>query len=1715
MIKVFGSYKPFMKPNNKILYVHRQSNHPPALLKNIPENINKRLTSISSNQKVFDEAIPPYQKALDESGYNHKLTYNPQPKRNRNRQRKIVWYNPPWNANVKTNLGRKFLNIIDRCFPNGHPLHKIFNKHTLKLSYSCMPNMKSIISSHNKAVLSDYHQSQTTQACNKECNCRKKDQCPLDGKCLSQNVVYQATVTTQTSSESYVGLATNFKDRYRNHTASFRHENKRNETELSKHVWTLQDTNKPFSIKWRIIKQCRPYNNINNKWISSFEADISSLVKRYDRDTRQWFFDDIDPWFHNPGNSRAYVLLGDPGVGKSVIAAVLAKRMGSVGHLGAAYFCRHNDGTRNDPRYLLGTIASQLCECNSQYNAIVRGEGRVRYLLHNSNLGIKELFTKLLQEPLAKCNLNQQRKLLIIDALDETEYKSREDFLDLIMHRFPLLPEWLVFFITSRPEDSVQFRLKKYNPCVKICAGNSDQQNVYQQHEQDIQTFLKKRIDFSRLSCTVEDISRKCHGLFLYAHYIVEELKLSVDSGKKLNQLSDLFPGDIDDFFLQNFKRVYGQVGHDLFKKLFGCAIVAPSPLPVSIISYILKREESNRDEHRDEQQVIDAVSQFVVLRTSDQTLTFLHNLIPAWLTNKNKASRKLLIDTKIAGEYLRKIFVEILSTVVNEQQPPCRLMDVDLEEYVSRVAIRFLCQNGEKDSLKAVFSSLTSYHFIERRMLSGRIEIYHLLEDLKLAAVRLPFEEVKKQKILQEILFVLESNVLVLLECPHLLQSCIRNASNAVREKLLIPEVSAPWLEWNVYALADPRIADMQCFATSSNKRTVAGAKGRSILFFDAATAEAVKGPFEISNDLINEIVRLEFSPDGKYIFFGRLDKWLSVERGYVEDFPQFSGNSHIYKWGVFTRDGQSIVVKRHFLSFPGTCQAKSCLFNLLALWAMTEIENSEDDAMSVSFYPKLLCSEPGVQIESLLDRLRMSENLDQSRETLVLFDPSCHYCCRLKELTNQGSSLAAVRQLVIELYPRIFDYQVWDLQTGMPVLQQIFSQEVQLNPFTYLCHVTYVASEWGLKMECSGIEKAISVCNIAAVNAVCCAFFGHIYFSRALELSWEINERRELGNLYKLEREIKLEREQLLKVEQEQRMQDQCWVQVQERVQERLMELKWLRYELTEKSLMRPRSKLRCLVPTGFKAFHHVAFKIGDYANIPKSFQDLVFDVNGDILTCVSPEMKWVIEAGDLLKIRLLQTGNQDHHFNYHGKPQHTIIKSKRFTFTNDDLYIVYSSEGSLHALSLQTGTVLTSVSGFNLNCFTKGSQVGYLFRSDTDERAIFLTNLFSPFKFISAAVVKLSVVGKSCAAMFCSSDTVISVSSDSMVTYTFKQTSANKDDVALISLLTASGSKALHVKTCVISPDGKLIATHQENDVKLYSFAESEVKFLHSVFESKCDFTIAHFAFSSDSTVLLFNIRDYRNSHFYQWDIQKNVFSASFESPGFLDAECCCLLSNRQELILCGEYEIEIWQYAEHSCRFLTRFSVEKPYNSVEFSQCAVSLDNQFLVCCIADVMLVYSLNSSDIHSSKRVLRGHLGKIEFCQFLKVNRYLISYGVDGMVFLWDINEAKAVEFATIAEGKDSIVSMVVSPEEDKAVCFTSSDRVYVIKLCALGPTLSLKPLMAPVKGKEATVETSLKLSEQITSSSQILLSSDEDDTFELLSSYDSEEDMDYDDLE
>lgn len=59
-----GGYMPYMKPGNIPLYVHVQSNHPPTVIKQIPEGINKRLSNISSTKEAFEQAAPAYQEAL-------------------------------------------------------------------------------------------------------------------------------------------------------------------------------------------------------------------------------------------------------------------------------------------------------------------------------------------------------------------------------------------------------------------------------------------------------------------------------------------------------------------------------------------------------------------------------------------------------------------------------------------------------------------------------------------------------------------------------------------------------------------------------------------------------------------------------------------------------------------------------------------------------------------------------------------------------------------------------------------------------------------------------------------------------------------------------------------------------------------------------------------------------------------------------------------------------------------------------------------------------------------------------------------------------------------------------------------------------------------------------------------------------------------------------------------------------------------------------------------------------------------------------------------------------------------------------------------------------------------------------------------------------------------------------------------------------------------
>ena len=254
------TYKPYRKPNDQPLYVNVKSNHPPNVIKQVPLGINKRLNSISSREADFNIAKHEYQKALNDSGHKHELTFSQEPQmkkdKKNNKGRKIYWYNPPFNASVSTNIGKKFLALVDKHFKKS-PLHKIFNRNTIKLSYSCTSNIKATIQAHNKKLLSKATEKPAANV--KKCNCQKskKDKCPLQGHCVRKDVIYEAT-TAETPPHKYIGSTENFKARYSGHKSSFKDPNMKHNTALSKHIWDNNLGTEP-SLKWRIVAEAPSY----------------------------------------------------------------------------------------------------------------------------------------------------------------------------------------------------------------------------------------------------------------------------------------------------------------------------------------------------------------------------------------------------------------------------------------------------------------------------------------------------------------------------------------------------------------------------------------------------------------------------------------------------------------------------------------------------------------------------------------------------------------------------------------------------------------------------------------------------------------------------------------------------------------------------------------------------------------------------------------------------------------------------------------------------------------------------------------------------------------------------------------------------------------------------------------------------------------------------------------------------------------------------------------------------------------------------------------------------------------------------------------------------------------------------------------------------------------------------------------------------------------
>ena len=104
---------PYRKPNNTPSYIHMSSSHPYEILKRLPTPINQLLSRYFSSKQIFESVKPEYEETLKKSRYQARLEYiDPKVDNIENntsklqRKRKIIWFNPPFNESVTTNVGR-------------------------------------------------------------------------------------------------------------------------------------------------------------------------------------------------------------------------------------------------------------------------------------------------------------------------------------------------------------------------------------------------------------------------------------------------------------------------------------------------------------------------------------------------------------------------------------------------------------------------------------------------------------------------------------------------------------------------------------------------------------------------------------------------------------------------------------------------------------------------------------------------------------------------------------------------------------------------------------------------------------------------------------------------------------------------------------------------------------------------------------------------------------------------------------------------------------------------------------------------------------------------------------------------------------------------------------------------------------------------------------------------------------------------------------------------------------------------------------------------------------------------------------------------------------------------------------------------------------------------------------------------------------------------
>ncbi|XP_044163999.1 uncharacterized protein LOC114961314 isoform X4 [Acropora millepora] len=493
--------------------------------------------------------------------------------------------------------------------------------------------------------------------------------------------------------------------------------------------------------------------------------NVRNHADRYVDGTRLSFFSAVDSWLNDRScPNRVMVISGSAGMGKSVISAVICEKMQHAGRLAGSHFCQHDRARHRNPKVMLQSLASQLCDILPEYKKALVEKVARNLGVEINNMGVKDLFEVLFEEPLASLKDSSLAYLMVIDGLDESEFQGRNELLDVIANYFQGLPLWIRFLVTTRPEIKIAENIKNLLP---LQLDPNAEENV-----KDIRLYFDKQIGHLLQSEHQEIVLRalveKSEGVMLYAHYLADFIKKEMPVLTP-ELLDSILPSGISSVYELFFKRLETElrteprVMEDPFFKFVSAVVASREPLPLGFVSKWLLPGKSTPAAHRKVNAAISCV--LALLPVQGRCIHFFHKSVKDWLIDKcNYGQHHFSVDEKEGHEVLSKLCIDELHELKRKGVDGAQFSDIT--KYALQHGVQHMLQL--EDARVCSLEEVVTEFVLNVELVYAKlcVNVTAAFEDILRVQKEAGIE--KLQRALKTLLILLRKHIATLEKLPH-----------------------------------------------------------------------------------------------------------------------------------------------------------------------------------------------------------------------------------------------------------------------------------------------------------------------------------------------------------------------------------------------------------------------------------------------------------------------------------------------------------------------------------------------------------------------------------------------------------------------------------------------------------------------------------------------------------------------------------------------------------------------------------------------------------------------------------------------------------------------------------------------------------------------------------------------------------------------------------